>query len=78
MAIVERAAPLPGRMFMVFCEGDAWGHERVLIWPLSASRWLARAPRGDFHGEDATLCEEVVFVKSPGERPPGLEASGVV
>ncbi|CAK0856057.1 unnamed protein product [Prorocentrum cordatum] len=78
MALADRTTLLPGHTFVVFFEGDAWGHERVLAWPLSASCWLIYAANGDFYGEDTALYDKVVALKSLGERPAGLEAESIV
>ncbi|CAK0813443.1 unnamed protein product, partial [Prorocentrum cordatum] len=78
MAIVVPTTPWPGHMFVVFFEGDAWGHERVLVWPLAASTWVIYTAQGDFYVEDATLYEKVVSIEGPGERPPGLGAVDIV
>ena len=42
----------PGRRVLLYCPGDKVWHERLLLWPVTPTRWVIITPDGDLYDED--------------------------
>ena len=65
MGHVGEYTPLPGHRFLVEFDGDAWRHERLLVWPAPGDSWYIYTADGDLYVEGLSLWKSVIAL-GPG------------